>query len=324
MSPRRRVVLLGAGWAAERHAVAIRARGDAVVAIVDPSEPARERLAGQLVAVTMADLDVEALLAAGTDAVVVASPSAEHAAQADLVLEAGLPVLIEKPHRLPGQPSESLMAAARRDGVIAQVGMTTRYGAGLQAARQAVVDGTLGAIVWVEDRIWYTVAAGDLALWYFDRQRSGGGVLTTNGVHALDRVAWVLGEELVLGEARLWTLVPGREVEDGALVRLHGASGVEVIVSLLWAPYPVPSGALRLVGTRGVLTAFPDGSWTTETSGGASGGDAEDESAPFVRQWQRFCTALDGEAPPEPSIAELERTLTLIEHVYDRQGSRSG
>ena len=230
-------------------------------------------------------------------------------------------MLIEKPHRLPGQDPAALVAAAGRAGAVAQVGMTTRFGAGLRAARRAIVDGQLGRVVWVEDRIWFRALEGDLAPWYFDRAVSGGGVLLTNGVHALDRVEWLLDEQLELIDADLQTLVAGRSVEDAVRLRLRSASGAEVTISLLWAPYPVPTGELRITGTDGQLTARPDGSWTHERPGVAlAGAGPESALMPFTRQWDAFRAAIAGEALPDPGVATVERSIATIEQIYRERG----
>jgi predicted dehydrogenase len=302
---------------AERHVAALRAAGDRVAAVVDPSAERRAKLSPD--AGGAATLDDHLNGGPTVDAAIVASPSVDHLEQATALAGRGIPVLLEKPHRIPGQEPEPLLRASRATGTPIMVGMTTRFSAGVRAAREAIVSGALGDPVWIADRIWFSLAPGALADWYFARGRSGGGVLLTNGVHALDRCAWLLGEPLELLDVRLAD-AQGCGVEDVAHVRLRSSGGVAVDVSLMWSAAPVGSGGLRVVGTGGVARVAADGAWSIATSGGMYTGRAEDELAPFRRQWEAFTAALDGDGDGAPGVEELERTLALIEAAYDRAG----
>jgi predicted dehydrogenase len=317
---RLRVLLVGGGWAAHRHAEAVTQAGDRVSALVEPDAERRAALGERLGTDAHASLADWQAHGGAVDAAVIASPSSEHLRQTLELVRGGVPVLVEKPHRLPGQDASELLEASHRDGVPVQIGMSTRYGAGMQVLRRALGDGSLGEPAWVSDRIWFQVGVGQLAPWYFDRRSSGGGVLVTNGVHALDRVAWLLGERLDLVCAEMRTLMPGREVEDAATLQLTTASGVRVAISLLWAPFSVPESELRVVAGKGVAAVRADGSWTMSIAGQAEEcGAAEPELAPFTRQWKAFRDVLAGQGPVEPCLDAGERVLATIEAAYTSQ-----
>ena len=95
-----RMLLVGAGLIGRRHADAIaRADGAALAAVVDPA-PAGREVAERYGAPCFASLD-EALgrdgAGAGSDAAILATPSALHVDGALATLAAGLPTLVEKP-----------------------------------------------------------------------------------------------------------------------------------------------------------------------------------------------------------------------------------
>lgn len=69
------------------------------------------------------------------DAVVVATPTASHAAVASPFLEAGMAVLVEKPLARSLDEADALVALARRNGAILAVGHTERFNPALIAAR---------------------------------------------------------------------------------------------------------------------------------------------------------------------------------------------
>jgi predicted dehydrogenase len=309
-----RVLLIGAGWVARRHRDAVLAAGDRVVWVVDPDVQRAAGLAGHpagaSVCASIAEWDGEA------DAAIVASPSAVHLEQAIALVRRGLPVLVEKPHRLPGQRADDLLAEAERRGVPVQVGMSTRFGDGMRSLFTAVRSGALGDLAWAIDRIWFQLEPDQIAPWYFDRRASGGGVLVTNGVHALDRLSWLLNEPLELLSVDLRTLAAGRAVEDAAALQLITPSGIGVAVSLLWAPYAVPPSAIRVTGTRGTGVVRGDGSWSIAVDGGEQRGPATGERVPFERQWAAFRSVAMGDADPEPGVRQVEQALTLVEEAY--------
>jgi predicted dehydrogenase len=312
-----RVLLVGAGWAARRHIEGVIQSRDSVGAVVEPDASRTEALVQRLGAEVFASLSEWEAYGPAVDAAVIASPSSEHLGQALALVRRGVPVLVEKPHRLPGEDAADLLAESRRIGVPVQIGMSTRYRAGMQTVRRALASGTLGEPVWITDRIWFELGPDQLSPWYFDPRSSGGGVLVTNGVHALDRVSWLLGEQLELERAQLRTLMAGGAVEDAAMLQLSTASGVSVVISLLWAPFAVPESVLRVVAGNGTAAVRADGSWNMSISGRPQeGGEAEPELAAFARQWQAFRAAiLDGE-PVEADLDAAEHVLATIEAAY--------
>lgn len=310
MTDARRVLVIGAGWAARRHVAALRAAGDRVVAVVDPDAARAATLAAPDGAICAATLD--ALLAAppALDAAIVASPTAEHLAQATALARLGIPQLVEKPHRLPGEPVAPLRAALAAGGAPLQVGMTLRHHAGARLLRDALRDGRLGRVLWYADRVWFGISGELLPAWYFARRAAGGGVLATNGIHALDRAAWLLGEPLALRRVALAD-GGGRGVEDTAQLELESAGGTGVSISLVWARHPIDPSALRVVGTRGTARLDLDGALRIATEDGSEEHGAATEGEPFARQWRVFSSP-----DPRPGLDELEPSLRLVEQAY--------
>jgi predicted dehydrogenase len=305
-----RVGILGAGAMGRRHADAAVAAGDRVSAVHD----ADPRRAAELAAEHPGAVAVpEAELAEHADVVVVATPSPLHLAQTTRALQAGRDVLVEKPHRIPGEPADPLLAALEASGRRCMVGMTTRHRPGIGAVGEAVRSGALGTLLGYDDAIHFALPPGALPDWYFDPARSGGGVLLTNGVHALDRARAILGTDLVVDDARLTRVFPAHLAEDSAEIRLRTPDGIPVQISLLWAPVAAPGPALRVRGTRGAAIVRQDGSWELVTEDGVTTGGPVAEQESFARQWQAF---RDGE--PGFSVPDLEPALGLIEEIYRR------
>jgi predicted dehydrogenase len=306
-----RVVIVGAGVIGRRQADAVRALGDEVAGFADPDLARAEQLAADYGA---AAYDDPAALPAGTaDAAVIASPSWAHHAQAVTLLEQGLDVLVEKPHRIPGEAPGPLAEAIAASGRRYFVGMTTRHWPGVRAAARAVADGRLGRLLSYADRIQYQLGPDDLPPWYFDPKTSGGGALLTNGVHVLDRARALLGAPLELVSGSLETIFPGHGCEDAAHLTLRTEAGVPVTLDIVWSPYPPAGTGLQITGTDGVARVEMDGSWLVATAAGEERGGAITLDEPFRRQWQAF----RGNEPGF-GLDDLEPTLAVIEEIYRR------
>jgi predicted dehydrogenase len=309
-----RVVIVGAGVIGRRQADAVRALGDQVVGFADPDLARAQRLAADYGAAAYPD---PAALPAGlADAAVIASPSFAHHAQAVVLLEQGMDVLVEKPHRIPGEAPGTLAKAIAASGRRYFVGMTTRHWPGMRAAARAVADGRLGRLLSYADRIQYRLGPDDLAPWYFDPKTSGGGAVLTNGVHSLDRARALLSAPLELRASTLATVFPGHGCEDVAHLELRTAAGLPVTLDVAWSPYQPAGTGLQITGTDGVARVEMDGSWLVATVAVEERGGAITLDEPFRRQWQAF-----RDHEPGFGLDDLEPTLAIIEEIYRREAA---
>ncbi len=308
------VAIVGAGWMGRTHAKALDSMGDSVAVVVDPDLTRAQAIANQFGG--QAATSIEAI--EGVDAAILATPTVLHLQQATRVVGMGIPVLVEKPHRLPGEDPQSLRNAAQSTNVRCQIGMTTRFHKGISATHTAIRRGQLGRIVSLSDRIFFQLEEQTLDQWYFDPSVSGGGVLLTNGVHAIDRATWLLGERLQVVDVSLHSIIPGHAVEDQASVRCRGeASGTPVDVSLLWSDFPVRSSELLVIGTDG-MAHVGDDDWAVVTRSGSTEGGSPSPSSAFELQWMDFATCVrnPGVTGVGPDFNELEPALQLIEIAY--------
>ncbi|WP_336660606.1 Gfo/Idh/MocA family protein [Leucobacter sp. USHLN153] len=132
------VVLFGAGSMGRNHAriIASSARAN-LVGIVDPFEQNGRAATDQYGGEWFPEAE-EALKNA--HAVVVAASTEYHYDIARQVLDAGLPVLIEKPICPSLEQTEEILAAAERRDVPVQCGFLERYNAGVIAAQSLIED----------------------------------------------------------------------------------------------------------------------------------------------------------------------------------------
>ena len=235
MSPPR-LGFVGTGWIGRHRMEAMLATGLAdAVAICEPNaEMAAEALAlapdAQLVP------SFEAMLALAPDGVVIATPSALHAAQSIQALRAGAAVFCQKPLGRNAGEVEAVLAAARAAGRLLGVDLSYRFTEGMRAVREQVRSGVLGR-VYAANLVFHNAYGPDKA-WFYDPALSGGGCVIDLGIHLVDLALWTLDFPDVTGvSSRLYAkgrpLAPG-EVEDYAVVTLDVAGGATVQIACSW------------------------------------------------------------------------------------------
>ncbi len=131
-----RMAVVGAGRLGGFHAQKLAARKDVeLVAVVDPLPANRHRVAAQCQTEACADC---AGLLGRLDAAVIAAPTSLHHAVAREFLEAGVHLLVEKPLCTSRAEADELVTAARRRGVVLQVGHVERFNPAFHAAADGI------------------------------------------------------------------------------------------------------------------------------------------------------------------------------------------
>ncbi|MET3805597.1 putative dehydrogenase [Nakamurella sp. UYEF19] len=143
-----RVAVVGVGWWACRlHLVALKENPDALVVALCDRDRARADEAARIFDVPLAVTDVGAVIDAGVDCAIVATPHDAHWEPAAALLDAGIDVLVEKPMTLdPGQAWD-LVARARRTGARLHVGYPFLHSPHVARLRQVLRGGELGTPV---------------------------------------------------------------------------------------------------------------------------------------------------------------------------------
>lgn len=137
-----------------------------------------------------AELD-EFLADPDLDAVYIATPNAVHADQAVLAIEAGKPVLVEKPLAVSAADARRIANAAASHGVFAMEGLWTRFLPAVREAKRLVDEGRIGAVREIHAELAYVrTEAADGRLF---RPELGGGAALDLGVYPLSLALHFLG-----------------------------------------------------------------------------------------------------------------------------------
>lgn len=128
------------------------------------------------------------------DAVSVCTWNSAHAPCVIAALKAGKHVLCEKPMTVTAALAEEMLAAQRESGKHLQIGFVRRYGDDCALLKEYVDDGFFGDIYYA--KVKYLRRHGAPGGWFVDKKRSGGGPLIDLGVHVIDLVCYLFGEDV--------------------------------------------------------------------------------------------------------------------------------
>lgn len=193
--------ILGTGTIADALTHAIRAEGGEVVAVSSAS-PQRAAAFAERHAIARHHSPHHALLEAGeVDVVYVATTNDRHHDDAIACLEAGVPVLLEKPFALSETETSEVLAVAERTGVFLMEAMWMRFQPGLFELERRIADGQIGTPRLLAAHFGIVAEHDPTRRWY-DRDQ-GGGALLDIGVYPLTFAISLLGtpvEAQALGE----------------------------------------------------------------------------------------------------------------------------
>ena len=235
---RPRVGFLGVGWIGRHRMQAIAAQGCVeVAALADESAAALDE--AQVLAPRATPVaGFEALLALPLEGLVIATPSALHAAQAEAALARRMAVFCQKPLARTAAEAAIVVDAARRADRLLVVDFCYRHTTAMRQIRALIDSGALGEIHAL-DLVFHNAYGPDKP-WFRDPRLSGGGCVIDLGIHLVDLALWTLGFPPVTEvSSRLWAggrRLRGRPavVEDQAVAQLDFASGAVARLACSW------------------------------------------------------------------------------------------
>ncbi|MGN8247767.1 Gfo/Idh/MocA family protein [Pseudomonas sp. SMV7] len=336
-----RIALIGAGIMGRQHYRHLLNVSQArLCAVADPG-PQAEAFAAECDVPWFAD-HRRMLESARPEAVIVANPNNLHVATALDCIEAGVPVLVEKPVGVHLDEVRALVEASRRRNVPVLVGHHRRHNPLISRARQVITDGKLGRLINVT-ALWQLQKPDS----YFEtpwRREPGAGFLLTNLIHDLDLLRHLCGE---VEQVQAFTRndVRGYANEDSAAVLLQFANGAlgsltgSDAVAAPWSweldsgespVYPRQDGqpCYLLAGTQGALSIPQLKRWHYAEAGAGWHTPLlqSEENIPageaLTLQLQHFVRVARGEQAPLIDAADGGRTLALIEAI--RKAADSG
>jgi predicted dehydrogenase len=297
----------------------VRAATD-LAADANATDPAPEAVVGG---------DLRALLDRRPDGVVIATPSALHAAQSIEALAAGAAVFCQKPLGRDAPETAAVVQAARRADRLLGTDLSYRHAAAFIALRDLIQGGHLGHVHAMD--LTFHNAYGPDKPWFRDRRLSGGGCLIDLGIHLIDMALWSLAAEdlrCVSAHVRAGGRPLSRDrdphaVEDFALATLQTSQGTVIRLACSWN---LPAGrdaviGIEAFGTRGGgAVANVDGSFFDFAAWHHQGTSSRQLVAPpddwGGRAGAAWAARLRGGAGFDPEAERLVTLARVLDDIY--------
>jgi myo-inositol 2-dehydrogenase/D-chiro-inositol 1-dehydrogenase len=276
-----------------------------VVAVAEPVAASAAQLREQSLAVYPT---VEEMFAGSElDGVLIAVPTPQHIDTARKALEAGLPVLCEKPFGLIPEEAREMGKLADARGLALQIAYWRRFVPELVSLRNDLADGKYGNAHLLVCSQW-DEAPPPMAF----RQDSGG-IYIDMGVHEIDEILWLLGQDFAEVKAQVFPTTEDPDAQNDvdstqALVMLSGGTSAALSLGRFYEGGDVVSVAL--FGSKG-HTRFDVVSPET--------GEAPQLQA-LKLQAEAFARHAGGSVPEGTTAEEAARVLEVAHSLTEAAG----
>jgi predicted dehydrogenase len=264
------------------------APGCHLLGVVTTSPERRELLSREHPGVAALD-SLEALVAAGAEAVAISTPAGTHTELTERALSLGLAVVCDKPFALDAAAARGTVALAEARGLALAPYQNRRWDSDFRTVRRLVEEGALGTVTRFESRFErFAPEPGPPA--------AGGGTLRDFGSHLVDQALVLLGP--VTSVYAEWRLGAGG-LDDDVFVALAHAGGARSHLAGSWSE-GAPGSRFRVSGTRGsyVVDGPMDGQEDALVAGRTPAAEGDRWGVEPEARWGRVRRGDDAEVVP--------------------------
>ncbi|RWP34511.1 Gfo/Idh/MocA family oxidoreductase [Mesorhizobium sp.] len=321
-----KIVLAGSShWHAEMHLDAARFCGAEIAGIWDEdAQHARAFATRQhLPCIT----DFAKILSSPPDAILLMGHPSTIPARARAVIEAGIPLILEKPAASSAAALAVLSELARQHQAFVSVPLPNRFGPAATAFERLRSQGRAGAVAHCQFRLVNGPPqryAADGVAWMVDPAIGGGGALRNLGIHGVNAALGLATGELRLKTVSIENRIHRAPVEDHALLVLEDAAGALFVVEAGYTFASMRPGGdfeWRIVSENATLIDYGERAFCATLDDGAI--IELPIELPATRY--RLCMSdtldrLARKAPPATSVDDYVAAMSLIDAAYEKAG----
>jgi len=333
-----RIGLIGSGFVSDIHAHAIgqHVPGAEVAAVASPTPGKAARFARER-GIPRAFEDYRELLAqSDIDLVALCVPNDLHCQVTLEAARAGKHVVCEKPLCRSLEEADRMIDTCRECGVLLLYAEELIFAPKYARAKQLVDEQALGDVFLVKQ---WEEHDGPHEPWFWDVDRSGGGVLLDMGCHSIEYARWVLGKPKVKRvSATLGTFVHAdkTEGEDHAICVVEYEGNRISVAENSWAKPGGVDDRCEIYGSKGHTRADLLRGNALLTYSGAGYGYAVEKAADttgwtftmfeevwnygFPQEMQHFVDCVRGKAEPLETGEDGREVLKIILAAYQSAG----
>lgn len=328
-------IVVGAGWAGERHVRAIRALASggadtrvAGIVDVDPEHLA-EKADAWTIDRTFARLPDALGALPDARAVVLATPHHLHREGTEQAAAAGRHVLVEKPMALSLADADAMIAACDAASITLMVAESIRYQRITMEVAEALRAGKIGQVLAgrmnMIGRGRQTYAYAGRRAWLADPSVSGSGLWMLNGIHKMSAARMFFGELKRIDAREVHSDGFESELEATVVALLTFDSGAVVTMTVSAELHGYKRyNDLVIFGSRGTLDVLWRGAEQIAiyTEGDpetipCAESPRENAEGHFVRQMKEFISAIEENREPLTGGPSERRTLEAILAGYE-------
>jgi predicted dehydrogenase len=250
------VGLVGAGFIADLHAAAFRmVPGAEVVAVASPTPGKAKRFAAERGIMHAFEDYRDLFKLKEIGLVTLCLPNDRHAQAASSAAQAGKHVVCEKPLCRMLEEADRMIDGCRRAGVLLLYAEELCFAPKYVRAKKLADEGALGRVFLVKQSEEHF---GPHEPWFWDVNRSGGGVLLDMGCHSIEYARWVFGKPKVKSvTATLGTYVHGDKTrgEDHSFCAVEYEGGRVAMAENSWAKQGGVDDRCEIYGSGGFTRA---------------------------------------------------------------------
>lgn len=273
---------------------------------------------------------VEAMLKdGGVDALVVSTPNYLHAPQTIAALNAGVPVMVEKPMAMNAQEAEQMCEAASKSGALLMVAHMWRFHPEVQWLKAQSVK--LGKII--RTKAYSVHVHWGPSGWFAQKRFAGGGAMADMGVHALDTTRYLLGDpQPVSVYAKIGTYFKNYDVDDTGVIMVEWDNGTTSYIETgWWQPHSdSPEAGAQLYGLKGFGQVFPtrlelpneDEHKIDVIESGFKTHESHQPQSLYDEQLKYFVECVEKNQTPVPGGLEGWTNMKVVDAAYE--SSRTG
>lgn len=246
--------IIGAGGIADRRTIPaiLSDSNNEIVALMEKNTEIGKKVA-QKYGIKCYDDEEEMFKNVDCDCVYIGTPVFCHYEQALLALKYNKNVFVEKPITLSVQQGKDLISAFKKAGKQLSVGYMMKYHNLHEKAKALIKKGEIGKVndVRLQFSCWYPDIE---SAWRQKKSLGGGGAFMDLGVHCVELIEYVLGDEIVDVKGFFNTQTFSYEVEDSAVMVFKTKRGV---LGHIDVNFNIPDNAsvskMEIYGTEGYI-----------------------------------------------------------------------
>ncbi len=249
-----KVGIIGSGFEADIHAASFRIQPDEaeVVAVASPT-PGNAAALAERYSIPRVFTDYRAMLREpDIEMITITAPNRLHAQMTLDCAAAGKHIVCEKPFSMTIAEGEEMIDAAKRHGVLLMYAEELFFTPKYVKAKEMADQGAFGKVYLVKQSEKHFGPHSD---WFWDAERSGGGVFMDMGCHGIAFCYWFLGRPKIASVyCQMSTHVHKDKTvcEDDSICILEFANGATGVVEDSWAKRGGMDDRIEVYGEGGV------------------------------------------------------------------------